>query len=442
MACGFETIAEFAQCAILVKEFLATARPWIELGLSLLGIGTVGLLAVLTWALKKHRHDIERLQSTEEALRSASKRAMEAQADAEGRAARSEQNLVRALDELSLVRAPIDAQLAEAKSTIAALQSKLDLVRNASCDNEEFWSREPDTAKRMPDYIGRLSRSIPVLLFANQKGGVGKTTLATNVAACFAERGERVLVIDLDYQGSATSLMLAQASERPQEFPSMVDLLHGESLNDLWHGTAIKAAHSPNLDYVSCWYSFEKLERSMEYQWALDDVNDDIRFRLARAILSDHVQTTYARVLIDAPPRMTAGFMNGFCASTHLFVPMVVDRVSAVAVGTFARRYKELVPKVNPALRFAGIVGTMTRRRHLVTAAEPAANAAEKAVRDIVGGNDNYFIRNALMEHTTKISYSTEAGIPYLQQRATRPMFEAITDEIARRAPLRKDSKQ
>jgi cellulose biosynthesis protein BcsQ len=438
MNCGFQTVAEFAQCAVLVKEFLTTVRPWIELGLSLLGIGTVGLLAVLTWVLKKHRHDIERLQSTEEALRSASKRAMEAQADAEVRAARGEQNLVRALDELSQVRAPIDAQLTEAKSEIATLRSKLASVRNASRDNAEFWSREPDTAKRLPDYIGRLSRSIPVLLFANQKGGVGKTTLATNVAACFAERGERVLVIDLDYQGSATSLMLAQASERPQEFPSMVDLLHRESLNDLWHGTAIKTAHSPNLDYVSCWYSFEKLERRMEYQWALDDVNDDIRFRLAQAILSGHVQTTYARVLIDAPPRMTAGFMNGFCASTHLFVPMVVDRVSAVAVGTFARRYKELVPKVNPALRFAGIVGTMTRRRHLAAAAEPAANAAENAVREILGGNDNYFIRNALMEHTTKISYSTEAGIAYLQQPATRPMFEAITDEIARRAPLRR----
>src|SRR5687768_3759711 len=106
MNCGFQTVAEFAQCAVLVKEFLTTVRPWIELGLSLLGIGTVGLLAVLTWVLKKHRHDIERLQSTEEALRSASKRAMEAQADAEVRAARSEQNLVRALDELSQVRAP------------------------------------------------------------------------------------------------------------------------------------------------------------------------------------------------------------------------------------------------------------------------------------------------------------------------------------------------
>jgi cellulose biosynthesis protein BcsQ len=218
----------------------------------------------------------------------------------------------------------------------------------------------------------------------------------------------------------------------------MVDLLHAESLNDLWHCAAIKTAHSPNLDYVSCWYSFEKLERSIEYQWALDDVIDDIRFRLARAVLSDHVQATYARVLIDAPPRMTAGFMNGFCASTHLFVPMVVDHVSAIAVATFARRYKELVPRVNPTLKFAGIVGTMTSRPYLTADAEPAANAAETAVRAILGANDDYFMRKALMAHTPKISYSTEAGVPYLQRSATRPMFEAITDEIARRAPLRR----
>ena len=231
--------------------------------------------------------------------------------------------------------------------------------------------------------------------------------------------------------------MLAQARERPDEFPSMVDLLHGDTLNErLWYGTAIKQAHS-NLDYVSCWYSFERLERGMEYCWALGDVSDDIRYRLARAVLSAHVQTTYARVFIDAPPRMTAGFMNGFCASTHLFVPMVVDRVSAIAVGTFARRYGELVPKVNPLLKFSGIIGTMTSRRHLTNDAEPAANAAESYVRATLRTNDNYFIRNALLEHTPKISYSAEAGIPYLQQPATRPMFEAIADEIERRAPPR-----
>jgi Mrp family chromosome partitioning ATPase len=197
MNCGFGTPTEFAQCAVLAKEFLATVRPWIEFGLSLLGIGTVGLLAVLTWIVRKQRTDIEGLQRTEETLRSASKRAMEAQSDAEGRAARSEQNLVRALDELSLVRAPIDAQLAEANSKIMRLQTKLDSVSNASRDDAEFWSRDPDPATRLPDYVGELSKSIPVLLFANQKGGVGKTTLATNVAACFATRGERVLVIDL-----------------------------------------------------------------------------------------------------------------------------------------------------------------------------------------------------------------------------------------------------
>jgi cellulose biosynthesis protein BcsQ len=438
MSCGFATAEEIAQCIFLAKEFLVAVRPWIELGLSLLGVGTVGLLAILTWVLKKQRRDIEGLQGTSEALRFASKRAMEAQAEAEGKAALGEQNLARALDELSRVREPIDAQLADARSETARLHSKLDLMRSASRgESVQFWSRDPDYGRRLDRYAEKLGNSIPVLLFANQKGGVGKTTLATNIAACFAERGENVLVIDLDYQGSATSLMLAQARERPDEFPSMVDLLHADTLNDLWHGTAIKRAH-PNLDYVSCWYSFEKLERSMEYWWALDDTADDIRYRLARAVLSDHVQTTYDRILIDAPPRMTAGFMNGFCASTHLFVPMVVDRVSAIAVGTFARQYKELVLRVNPMLKFAGIIGTMTSRRHLTEDAKPAANAAENAVRAILRTNDSYFIRETLMEHTPKISYSTEAGLPYLQQPATRPMFESVADEIARRAPPRR----
>jgi cellulose biosynthesis protein BcsQ len=320
---------------------------------------------------------------------------------------------------------------------IARLQSKLGLVRSASQgDGAEFWSRDPE-AKGWTKYVQDLSSGIPVLLFAIQKGGVGKTTLVTNIAACFAERGERVLVIDLDYQGSATSLMLAQAKERPEEFPSMVDLLHADALNPLWHGTAIKEAH-PNLDYISCWYPFEKLERNMEYLWALGDTGDDVRYRLARAILSNYVQTTYARVFIDAPPRMTAGFMNGFCASTHLFVPMVVDRVSAIAVSTFARQYRELVPRVNPVLKFAGIIGTMTSVDHLTQKAAPAATDAEASVRRILGASDDYLFRNAVMQHMPRIAYSTDAGIPYLQETATRPMFEAIADEIAGRAPLRR----
>jgi hypothetical protein len=89
---------------------------------------------------------------------------------------------------------------------------------------------------------------------------------------------------------------------------------------------------------------------------------------------------------------------------------MVVDRVSAIAVGTFARRYQVLVPRVNPTLKFAGIVGTMTSRRHLPRDAEPAANAAENTVRAILGTNDNYFLRNALMEYTPKIPILQKLG--------------------------------
>ena len=431
MGCGWGTDQDIAQCVILGKQWLDTVRPWVEFGLSLAGVSSIVAFSIFVWLLKNCRRDIEALQSTSDTLRETAKRSIEAKEDADSKARDSDRRLTLALEN----HGPIDQQLTRARDEIASLNNKIHLVRSASQgDGAEFWSRPP--GQRLANYEGLLRDSIPVCLFANQKGGVGKTTLSANLAACFAERGERVLAIDLDYQGSLTSLMLAQSGKRPDEFPSMVDLLHGETLNELWSGTAIDQAH-PNLDYISCWYSFEKLERSMEYGWVLGDPQEDIRYRLARAILSEYVQTTYQRVIVDAPPRMTAGFMNGFCAGTHLFVPTVVDRLAAIAVGTFAAQTRKL-QLVNPVLKFSGIIGTMTAVNHITIDAAPAADAAESAVQNYLNSNDEFFIRNAVMRRTPKVGYSTEEGIAYLKQTETRPMFDAIADEVARRAPLKR----
>ena len=133
---------------------------------------------------------------------------------------------------------------------------------------------------------------------------------------------------------------------------------------------------------------------------------------------------------------MTTGFTNGFCASTHLFVPTVVDNVSMTAVGTFARRFRRL-QHVNPVIGFAGIVGTLTTVDHLTQNALIVANAAEMTVRRELNSNADYFIRAAVMKRTPSVSNAAESGIAYLQEPTTQPMFNKLADEIARRAPRR-----
>jgi len=438
VTCSLGTANEITECVQIVIEWVKVAKPIIELGFGLLGLGTVVSIGVLTWLLKKNRKDIEAHVANDVALRQAAKDAAEAREKAEENERRSEVNLRLALEQISRLSGPLDARSAEIAAENAHLNSKLELLRASSRgDGSEFWSRKVDPLKRLADYERGLRNSIPLMLFANQKGGVGKTTLSTNLAAYFASRGERTLIVDLDYQGSATSLLLAQAGQRPDEFPSMIDFLFTDKLNDLWDSVAIQTA-ADNLDYISCWYTFEKLERHLEYAWAAGDTTDDIRYRLARALLSRQVQDTYDRVVIDAPPRMTTGFINGLCASTHLFVPTVVDNVSAVAVGTFASQFKKLRDATNTVVDFSCVVGTMTAWSEIPQTALGIVSTINTNVRKALNTERDYFLRDATMRRTTRISYSTEDGIAYLSDSRTRSMFDAIGRAVAERAPLRR----
>ncbi len=408
--------------------------------MGLLGVGSTISIGVLTWWLKHSRGEIRKHQQAESELRAVAKEALDARQDAEENERGLRRDLSLLAEQLASSKAPLNLQLFHLQEENARLTGKLEILRSSSSgDGAHFWARSVDPAKRPTDYEKRLRNSIPIILFANQKGGVGKTTLSTNLAAYFAAQGEKTLVIDVDYQGSTTGLMLAQSGERPEEFPSMVDLLFADTLNDLWAGTAIqKVAGCPNLDYVSCWYSFEKLERHLEFLWAADEAGDDVRFRLARAVLSPYVQNNYKRVFIDAPPRMTTGFINAVCASTHLFIPTVVDRVSASAVGTFARQLKELSDSANTVIELAGIIGTMTASPKLPQAASEAVSRANRGAQEVFKTKKDYFMTDAPLVRTTRISWSTEQGIAYLKADAnTREMFEVIGRAIAKRVPTR-----
>ena len=201
----------------------------------------------------------------------------------------------------------------------------------------------------MADYETRIRASVPILMFATQKGGVGKTTLTANIAAGFADQGKRVLVVDLDYQGSVSEQLILQGDLKLDDAQSRIDQLLLDTLDARWPREVLRA-HS-RLDFIPAFYDLERLERHLEYRWAIEDTKDDARYRLARALLSEYVQQRYDIVLIDAPPRMTMGFINGFCTSTHLFVPTVIDFVSVPPLGglreLFATSYQALIHESN-----------------------------------------------------------------------------------------------
>lgn len=312
------------------------------------------------------------------------------------------------------------------------LQSRFALVRSMTGGGDAaFWSRPPQPNRRLVDYEVRLAKSIPIVLMAAQKGGVGKSTLTTNVAAAFVQMGKNVLAVDMDYQGTMSAQMAREGDLKLGD-DARVDQLLLEKIHDRWESEILQARK--NLYFLPANYNLETVERREEYRWAIDDTSDDVRYRLARALLSEYVKDTFDIVLIDAPPRMTLGFLNGFCTSTHLFVPTVVDYASARAVGRFAQQFHRLVPTINPLLEFGGIIGTMTNAGpELPKVNTTVANAAEVQAQKELGDKRSLFIREAVMSRSTRLAASTDSGIGYWQVPDTQPMFDEIAKAILRR---------
>lgn len=248
-----------------------------------------------------------------------------------------------------------------------SLQKRLDEAA-AAVDGDSMWLKQP--IKQPDNYELRMRSSIPVLTLANLKGGVGKTTLSANLAAYFAvARSERVLAIDLDFQGSLTSMTLPQSygAERSRAW-------HLVTGNGLMTGIAAQPvvlpvvghdghgrAHTNHgfLKAIDAYFDVADAETEVLVKWLIGESDRDIRYFLAETLLSEDVQKNFDRVILDAPPRMTASAIQAFCASTHVLIPTILDRLSGVAVGSLVNSLEQH-RKLWPHLKTLGVVGVMT----------------------------------------------------------------------------------
>jgi chromosome partitioning protein len=182
-----------------------------------------------------------------------------------------------------------------------------------------------------------------VIALANQKGGVGKTTTAINLACYLASEGYRTLLIDLDPQGNATSSL---GVEKRGVEASTYDVLLNEVTVE---ASAIRMVR-PELDLLAA---------NKELAGAEKELNDLTRphHRLARALES--VQHRYDVTVIDCPPSMGLLTLNGLTAADSVIIPVQAEYLALEGLAEIFNTIELVQQRLNPDLRILGLVMTM-----------------------------------------------------------------------------------
>jgi chromosome partitioning protein len=187
--------------------------------------------------------------------------------------------------------------------------------------------------------------SARVVAVANQKGGVGKTTTAVNLAACLAEAGERCLLVDLDPQANATSGLGLRANGH-----STLDLLDGVPLAELTRPSSV-----PNLDVVAAKHD---LSAATVHLSALEGGE-----RYLADALEGEATDRYAFVFLDCPPAFGPLTVNALAAADRVLVPVQAEYYALEGLSQLLGSIDLVKRRLNPRLGIAGILLTMVDAR-------------------------------------------------------------------------------
>jgi cellulose biosynthesis protein BcsQ len=282
-----------------------------------------------------------------------------------------EKKLEQSIDERDKRVQELDEKAKEAAQKARELEQKavrLDWrVRQVAQSAGRIW--ETPVKTYLPEFrkrTGNEARRACIISLMNLKGGVGKSTIAANLGATLWRHFDRrVLLVDLDFQSSLSSLCLPAGDidglrrdkafvqrlfhRKPGEFESIYPCLH-----------RIRKDAGCKCEILATDEDLADLEEQLMMQWVIGETDDDIRYRLRSLFHSDLVQQRYDYILLDCPPRNTTASINALAASDYMLIPVLMDQTSADAVprmlSTLRRLKNNKEVPLCPELQVMGVV--------------------------------------------------------------------------------------
>ncbi|MBP3345334.1 MAG: ParA family protein [Clostridia bacterium] len=190
-----------------------------------------------------------------------------------------------------------------------------------------------------------------IIAFANQKGGVGKTTTCINLAAYVAAMGKKVLVVDLDPQGNATSGL---GVDKDNDIKTVYDLISGDSLVE----EVILPTMIDGLDIIPSTVDLSGAE--------IEIVQMPQREKIIKGIL-DTIKDSYDFIMIDCPPSLSLITVNALTACNSVIIPLQCEFFPLMGITQLMNTIRLIKFHLNPTIDIEGVVMTMKDKRSNLT---------------------------------------------------------------------------